>query len=84
MAAVLNLLFGLGYVYLGYGRVMRLQVAVFVLLMIVAYFLVGIATDGLVSLAIGILLAIDGYQKASGLSGYISVERNETKAPSQT
>jgi hypothetical protein len=75
MAAVLNLLFGLGYVYLGYSRVMRVQVAVFVLLMIAVYFLAGIASDGLVSLIIGVLLAVDGYQKASGLAGYISAER---------
>jgi len=84
MAGVLNLLFGLGYVYLGYAKVMKLQAGLFVLSMIVVYFLAGIATDGLVSLAIGVLLAIDGYQKASGLSGYISVERQAAEAPNHT
>jgi len=84
MAGVLNLLFGLGYVYLGYAKVMRLQVAVFVLLMIMVYLLAGVATEGLASLAIGILLAIDGYQKASGLNGYISVERQAADSSNQT
>jgi hypothetical protein len=72
MAAILNLLFGLGYVYLGYNKVTGVHVAVFVALMIAVYFIAGIATDGLLSLIIAVVLAVDGYQKAMGLRGYIS------------
>ena len=74
MAAVLNLLFGLGYVYLGYNKVASVHVTVFVVLMIVVYFIAGIATDGLLSLMIAVVLAVDGYQKASGLKGYIGAQ----------
>jgi len=71
LAAVLNLLFGLGYVYLGYGRVMGVQTALFVVLMIVVYFIAGVLTYGLADLVLAILLCVDGFQKASGLKGYI-------------
>jgi len=71
MAAILNLFFGLGYVYMGYHKVMGVQVAVFVVLMVIVYFVAGIVTDGLASLVISIILAVDGHQKASGLRGYI-------------
>jgi hypothetical protein len=74
MAAILNLLFGLGYVYLGYNKVMGVHMALFVVLTIVVYFVAGIATDGLLSLVIAIIFAVDGYQKASGLKGYIGAE----------
>ncbi len=80
MAGVLNLFFGLGYVYLGYGRVMKVQVAVFVVLMVALYFLAGVITDGLAGLVLAALLAVDGYQKASGLKGYINAEKEPYKS----
>lgn len=74
LAAILNLFFGLGYAYLGYNKVMGVQTIVFQVLMIIVYFLAGLVTVGFVSLVIAILLAVDGYQKAAGLKGYISAE----------
>jgi hypothetical protein len=72
LAAILNFLFGLGYVYLGYHRVMGLQAVGFVMVMVLAYFLLGIFTLGIVSLVIAILLAVDGYQKALGQKGFVT------------
>jgi len=83
MAGVLNLFFGLGYVYLGYAKVMRVNAAAFVALMIVLYFVAGVVTDGLASLVIAALLSADGYQKGAGLSGYISAERPAPSAQSR-
>ncbi len=71
---MLNFFFGLGYVYLGYNKVMGLQTILFVVAMIVVYFLLGIFTVGLVSLVVAVVLALDGYQKGSGQKGFITVE----------
>jgi len=83
IAAFLNLFFGLGYVYLGYAKVMRVNAAAFVALMIVLYFVAGVVTDGLASLVIAALLSADGYQKGAGLGGYISAERPAPSAQSR-
>jgi hypothetical protein len=75
VAAILNLFWGLGYVYLGYKKVLGMPSFAFVVLMIVVYFVFGIFTVGLVPLIIAIVLAIDGYQKANGQKGFIGAER---------
>jgi hypothetical protein len=74
LAAFLNLFFGLGYVYLGYRRVLGVPTIVFVILTLVVYFLIGIFSIGLATLVLAILLAIDGYQKGQGHKGFISAE----------
>ncbi len=74
MAAVLNLFFGIGYIYLGYNKVMGLQTLAFVIAMVVVYLLIGFFTLGLVSLILAILLAVDGYQKGMGQKGFIGAE----------
>ena len=50
---------------------MGVQTALFVVLMIVVYFIAGVLTYGLADLVLAILLCVDGFQKASGLNGYI-------------
>jgi hypothetical protein len=80
MASVLNALFGLGYVYLGYRKVLGLPAPLFVALMVVVYFLAGILTDGLLCVILSVVFAIDGHQKASGLKGYVSAETGPGEA----
>ena len=75
MAALLNFLFGLGYVYLGYKRIIGLQPVGFVMIMVLAYFLLGIFSFGLLSLVLAILLSVDGYQKGLGQKGFVSASR---------
>jgi len=74
VAGVLNLFVGLGYLYLGYRKVLGLPTILFV----VVYFLVNIVlaflTLGLVPLILAILPAYDGYVKAKGEKGYVSTE----------
>lgn len=72
VAAFLNLFFGLGYLYLGYQKVLGVPAAVFVLIMVIIYFILGIFTIGLFPVIIAILFAIDGWQKGSGGKGYIN------------
>jgi len=74
IAAVLNLIFGLGYVYLGTKKVLGVPTIVFVLLVLVIDLVLGVFTAGLASLLFGILLAVDGWQKAKGGKGYVSTE----------
>ncbi len=74
LAAFLNLFFGLGYVYLGYSKVLGVPTIVFVVLALVVYILIGVATLGIVTLIVAILLAVDGYEKGKGKKGYISTQ----------
>jgi hypothetical protein len=74
VAAVLNLFFGLGYLYLGYKKVLGVSAIVFVVLALVIYLIVGVFTLGIVSFIFAILLAVDGWQKGSGQKGFISAE----------
>jgi uncharacterized membrane protein YvbJ len=74
VAAILNLIFGIGYLYLGYKKVLGVQTMLFVVILVVAYFVVGFFTFGIISLIIAIVLAIDGYQKGQGEKGFISAE----------
>lgn len=74
LAAFLNLFFGLGYVYLGYSKVLGVPTIVFVVLVLVVYILIGVATLGIVTLILAILLAVDGCEKGKGKKGYISTQ----------
>jgi hypothetical protein len=74
VAAVLNLFFGLGYLYLGYKKVLGVPAIVFVVLVRVIYFVVGLFTLGIVTFILAIMLAVDGWQKGSGQKGFISAE----------
>lgn len=74
LAGFLNLFIGLGYLYLGYQKVLGLPTILFVLVVLVINILVGFYTIGLVPLVLAILLAYDGYVKAKGEEGYISTE----------
>ncbi|MDG6998878.1 MAG: zinc ribbon domain-containing protein [Nitrososphaerota archaeon] len=75
IAAVLSFfLFGVGYLYLGYRRVLGVQTFAFVLIVLVLYIILGYFTFGLLELAIGIILAYDCYVKAKGQRGYLGTE----------
>ena len=74
VAAVLNLFFGLGYLYLGTKKVLGLSTIVFVVVALVLQILLGIFTVGILSFVFAILLAVDGWQKANGGKGFISAE----------
>lgn len=74
VVAVLCFIFGLGYLYLGYRRVLGLPTILFVLIALILYVLLGTFTFGLLELIVAILLAYDGYVKAKGDRGYIGTE----------
>lgn len=74
VAAVLNLFFGLGYLYLGTKKVLGLSTIVFVALALIIDIILGIFTVGILSFVFAILLGIDGWQKANGRKGFISAE----------
>lgn len=74
VAAVLNLFFGLGYLYLGTKKVLGLSTIVFVVVALVLEIILGIFTIGILSFVFAILLAVDGWQKANGAKGFISAE----------
>lgn len=74
LAAILNLFFGIGYLYLGYTTVLGLPTIAFIILAVIAYALIGYFTLGIVSLLLAILLAYDGYQKGKGLKGFIDAK----------
>jgi len=74
IAAFLNLIFGLGYVYLGTRKVLGVSTVLFVLLVLVLDIILGIFTAGLAGFAIAVLLAVDGWQKANGGKGFVSAE----------
>jgi len=74
VAAVLNLFWGLGYLYLGYKKVLGVQPILFVVGAFVIYIIVGIFTFGIVTFIFAVLLFVDGWQKGSGQKGFISAE----------
>lgn len=74
LAAVLNLFFGLGYLYLGYKKVIGLPTVVFVIGAFIVFFVVSLLTVGLVTLLLAIVLAIDGYQKGQGQRGFVPAQ----------
>jgi len=74
VAAILNLFFGLGYLYLGYSKVLGVPAIVFVVLALVIYLIIGVFTFGIVSFIFAILLLVDGWQKGSGQKGFINAE----------
>ena len=74
LAAILNLFFGIGYLYLGFRKVLSITTILFVILVLIVDIIIGIFTFGLVPLVIAILLAYDGYLKAKGEKGYVGTE----------
>lgn len=74
IAAILNLIFGIGYIYLGYKKVLGLHPVLFVVLLFVVEIITGIFTFGLLSLFIALFLAYDGFVKAKGQRGYLGTE----------
>ncbi len=74
IAAFLNLIFGLGYVYLGTKKVLGVQTFLFVFMALVLDIILGIFTAGIASFLFAILLAVDGWQKANGGKGFIRAE----------
>lgn len=74
LAAILNLFFGVGYLYLGYKKILGIQTVIFVILMLIIFVIVARFTFGTVSLLIAVILAIDGYQKGQGEKGFIGAE----------
>jgi hypothetical protein len=75
IAAILNFfLFGVGYLYLGYKKVLGIQTVFFVVLVFIVYIIIGAFTFGLLELLIGIVLAYDGYVKAKGERGILGAE----------
>jgi zinc-ribbon domain len=74
VAAILNLFFGVGYLYLGYRRVTGVPTGVFVVITFIAYIIFGLFAFGIITLIIAIVLAIDGYQKGDGQRGFIPAE----------
>ncbi len=55
-------------------KVLGVPTIVFVILALVLDIILGIFTAGLASLALAILLAVDGWQKAKGGKGFVSAE----------
>lgn len=75
IAAVLNFfLFGIGYIYLGYRRVMGISTILFVILVLIVYILLGLFTFGLLEFVVGIVLGYDGYVKAKGERGILGTD----------
>ncbi len=74
LAAILNFFIGIGYLYLGYKRVVGIPVVGFIILLLVIYVVIGFFTFGIISLIIAVILAIDGYQKAQGQKGFINAD----------
>ncbi len=74
LAAILNLVLGIGYLYLGYRKVLGLPTILFVFVVLVIDVVVGFFTLGLVPVILALPFAYDGYVKAKGEEGYISTE----------
>jgi hypothetical protein len=75
IAAILNFfLFGIGYLYLGYRKVLGLSTILFVVIVFIVYVIIGVYTFGLFELVIGIVLAYDGYVKAKGERGVLGAD----------
>jgi hypothetical protein len=74
VAAILNLIFGIGYLYLGYKKVLGIPTIAFVFVVLVVDILTGLFTFGLIGFIIAVVLAYDGYVKANGGKGFIGTE----------
>jgi hypothetical protein len=74
VAAILNLFWGIGYLYLGYKKVLGLQTILFVIVFFIIDVVIGIFTFGIISLILSLVLAYDAYIKAKGKKGFISAE----------
>jgi len=74
LAAFLNLFFGIGYLYLGYRKVVGAPAIAFVLIALVIYIFLGVFSAGFGTVLLAVLFAIDGWQKGSGGKGFISAE----------
>ena len=74
VAAFLNLFFGLGYLYLGYKKILGLPAVLFVLVALIVFIVLATYTAGLLSFVLGIIMAYDGYVKAKGEKGFIGTE----------
>lgn len=75
VAALLSFfLFGVGYLYLGYRKVLGIQTILFVILVLIVYIILGFFTFGLLEFIIGIILAYDSYVKAKGQRGLLGAE----------
>jgi hypothetical protein len=74
VAAIANLFWGLGYVYLGKKKVLGVPTVGFVVGAFIVYIIFGLFTAGILTLVCAIVLAVDGYQKGSGGKGFISAE----------
>ena len=74
VAAFLNLIFGLGYVYLGTKKVLGVQTIAFVFLVLLLDIVLGIFTATIVGFVFAVILAIDGWQKANGAKGFVNAE----------
>jgi len=74
VAAILNFFFGIGYIYMGYNKVLGVPTIAFVVIALLLYIILGFFTVGILSFVIAIVLAIDGWQKADGQKGFINAE----------
>jgi uncharacterized membrane protein YvbJ len=74
LALILNLFIGIGYLYLGYKKVLGLPTILFVFVVLIIDVVVGVFTIGLVPLLLAILFAYDGFVKAKGEKGFINTE----------
>ena len=74
VAAILNLFWGIGYLYLGYKKVLGLRTILFVIVIFIIDVVIGIFTFGIISLILSLALAYDGYVKAKRKKGFISAE----------
>lgn len=75
IAALLSFfLFGIGYLYLGYKKVLGVPTIVFVVLMLIVYIVLAAFTFGLLELVPGLLLGYDSYVKAKGQRGILEAD----------
>jgi zinc-ribbon domain len=75
IAALLNFfLFGIGYIYLGYRKIMGISTILFVILLLILYILGGLFLLGLLDLIVGLVIAYDGYVKAQGERGILGAD----------
>ena len=75
IAAILSFfLFGVGYLYLGYKKVLGIPTILFVVIVLVVYIIIGAFTFGLLELVVGLVLAYDGYVKAKGERGVLGTD----------
>jgi len=81
VAAILNLFWGIGYLYLGYKKVFGLRSILFVIVIFIVDIVLSIFGLGIISLILVIVLAYDGYVKATGKKGFISAEPATNFAP---